>query len=148
MKRYIMVVFTNEGINHICFPLGQSSLYLIWGNKCSFVDPKELVFNVVIIPKVYLVPEAKPRDTNIPRVLLLLVNDSPNLLVPKAKPRNTNNIFYYYFYSANVPNHLLMTNNHPMLYVSIHSHKNIKFRDWTINSVCNMSFFYQKTIFY
>ena len=66
------------------------------------------IYNVVIIPKVYLVPEAKPRDTNIPRVLLLLVNDSPNLLVPKAKPRNTNNISYYYFYSANVPNHLLM----------------------------------------
>ena len=63
--------------------------------------------NVVIIPKVYLVPEAKPRDTNIPRVLLLLVNDSPNLLVPKAKVRDTNNN-YYYFYSANVPNHLLM----------------------------------------
>ena len=51
------------------------------------------MFNVVIIPKVYLVPETKPRDTNVPRVLLLLVNDSPNLLVPKAKPRNTNNMF-------------------------------------------------------
>ena len=65
-------------------------------------------YNVVIIPKVSLVPEAKPRDTNVPRVLLLLVNDSPILLVPKAKPRNTNNISYYYFYSENVPNHLLM----------------------------------------
>ena len=54
-------------------------------------------------------PEAKPRDTNIPRVLLLLVNDSPNLLVPKAMLRNTNNISYYYFYSANVPNHLLIS---------------------------------------
>ena len=64
--------------------------------------------NVLIIPKVYLVPEAKPRDTNIPRVLLLLVNDPLNLLVPKAKPRNTNNITYYYFYSVNVPNHLLI----------------------------------------
>ena len=52
-------------------------------------------------------PEAKPRDTNLPRVLLLLVNDSPNLLVPKAKPRNTNNISYYYSYSANMPNHLI-----------------------------------------
>ena len=47
-------------------------------------------------------------DTNILRVLLLLVNDSPNLLMPKAKPRNTNNISYYYFYSANMPNHLLI----------------------------------------
>ena len=66
---------------------------------------------VVIIPKVYLVPEAKPRDTNVQRVLLLLVNDSPSLLVSKAKPRVTNNISYYYFYSANMPNHLLMHNS-------------------------------------
>ena len=56
-------------------------------------------------------PEANPRDTNVPRVLLLLVNDSPDLLVPKAKSRNTNNISSYYFYSANMPNHLLMWNN-------------------------------------
>ena len=54
-------------------------------------------------------PEAKPRDTNVPRVLLLLVNDSPNLLVPKAKPRNTNNIYYHYLFSTNVPNYLLMS---------------------------------------
>ena len=67
--------------------------------------------NLVIIPKVYLVPEAKPRDTNIPRVLLLLVNDSPNLLVPKVKPRNTNSISNNYLYSANMPNHLLMIDN-------------------------------------
>ena len=71
------------------------------------------LYIVVIIPKVYLVPEAKPRDTKLPRVLLLLVNDSSNLLVPKAKPRNTNIISYYYFYSANVPNHLLMHNIDP-----------------------------------
>ena len=90
---------------------------------------------VVIIPKVYLMPEAKPRDTNVPmvllllvtdspnllvtktklknsnnlpRVVLLLVNDFPNLLVPKEKLRNTNNISYYHFYSANMPNHLLI----------------------------------------
>ena len=69
--------------------------------------------NVVIIPKVYIVPEAKQRDNNIPRVLLLLVNDSPNLLVPKAKPRNTKNISYYYYYSTNMPNHLLMFICHP-----------------------------------
>ena len=74
------------------------------------VDHSSL-YNVVIIPKVYLVPEAKPRDTNIARVLLLLVNDSLNLLVPKAKPRNTNTISYYYFYSANVAYHLLMTSS-------------------------------------
>ena len=37
-----------------------------------------------------------------------LVSNAPNLLVPKAKPRNTNNISYYYVYSANVPNHLLI----------------------------------------
>ena len=49
-------------------------------------------------------------DNNVPRVLLLLVNDSPNLLVPKAKSRNTNNISYYYLYSENVPNHLLIYN--------------------------------------
>ena len=55
-------------------------------------------------------PEAKPRDTKLPRVLLLLVSDSSNLLVPKAKPSNNNNIFYYYFYSANMPNDLLMSN--------------------------------------
>ena len=75
---------------------------------------KILQFNhVVIIPKVSLMPEAKLRDTNVPRVLLLLVNDSSNLLVPKAKPRNPNNIYYYYLYSANVPNHLLMGYNGP-----------------------------------
>jgi len=68
--------------------------------------------NVVIIPKGSESPEAKPRDSNIPRVLLLLVNDPPNLLVPKAKPRETNNIFYNYFYSANVPNHLLICFNY------------------------------------
>ena len=93
-----------------------------------------MCYNVVITPKVYLVPEVKPRDTNVLRVLLLLVNDSPILLLPKAKPRDTNvpsvllllvndspnllvfkaklrntkNISYYYFYSANVPNHLLI----------------------------------------
>ena len=60
-------------------------------------------------------PAAQPRDTKLPRVLLLLVNDSPNLLVPKAKPRNANNICYYYFYSANVPNHLLMIGNYKYL---------------------------------
>ena len=64
--------------------------------------------NVVIIPKVCLVPEAKPRDTNIPRILLLLVNDTRIMLVHKAKPGDTKSIFYYYFYSANVPNHLLI----------------------------------------
>ena len=67
--------------------------------------------NVVIIPKVYLVPEVKPRDTNIPRVLLLLVNDTRIMLVPKAKPRDTNSIFYYYFHSENVPYHLLIMNS-------------------------------------
>ena len=55
-------------------------------------------------------PYAKPRDTNMPRLLLLLANDPPNLLVPKAKLRDTNSISYY-LYSANVPNHLLMINN-------------------------------------
>ena len=49
----------------------------------------------------------KSRDSNIPMVLILLVNDSPNLLVSNAKLRDINNISYY-FYSANVPNHLLM----------------------------------------
>ena len=57
-------------------------------------------------------PEAKPRDANVTRVLLLLVNDSPNLLVPKAKLRNNNYNSYYYLYSANMPNHLLMPVNY------------------------------------
>ena len=63
-----------------------------------------------MIPKGIESPEAKPRDSNIPRVLLLLVNDPPNLLVSKTKKRDPNNISYY-FYSANVPNHFLMFNN-------------------------------------
>ena len=67
-----------------------------------------MYYVVVIIPKVYLVPEAKPRDTNIPRVLILLVNDTQIMLVPKVKTRDTNSISYYYFYSSNVPNHLLI----------------------------------------
>ena len=54
---------------------------------------------------------AKLRDSKLPRVLLLLVNDFPNVLVPKGKQRNTNNNSYYYFYSANMPNHLLIDNN-------------------------------------
>ena len=53
-------------------------------------------------------PEAKPRDTKIPKVLLLLVNDTRIMLVPKAILRDTNSIFYYYIYSANIPNHLLL----------------------------------------
>ena len=67
-------------------------------------------YNVVKIPKVYLVPEAKPKDTNIARVLLLLVNDTPIMLVPKAKSRDTNSISYKYSYSAKIPNHLLISN--------------------------------------
>ena len=52
---------------------------------------------VVVVLKVHLVPEVKSRDTNVPRVLLLLVNDSHSLLVPKVKPRNTSDISYFYF---------------------------------------------------
>ena len=40
---------------------------------------------------------------------MLLANDPPSMLVPKANQRDTNSIFYYYFYSVNVPNRLLMT---------------------------------------
>ena len=40
--------------------------------------------------------------------LMLLANDPPSMLVPKAKPRDNNSIFYYYFYSVNLPNHLLI----------------------------------------
>ena len=47
---------------------------------------------VVVVPKVHLVPEVKSRDTNVPRVLLLLVSDSHSLLLPKVKPRNTSDI--------------------------------------------------------
>ena len=52
---------------------------------------------------VYLVPEAQPRDTNMPWVLFLLVNSKLILLVPKAEPRDAKNISYNYLYSANVP---------------------------------------------
>ena len=45
-------------------------------------------------------PEAKPRDTNMPRVLSLLDNDESTLLVPEAKPRDTNNMLFYHFYVA------------------------------------------------
>ena len=48
--------------------------------------------NVAIIPKGSKSLEAKPRDSNIQRVLLLL-----NLLVPKPKPRDTSSISYNYF---------------------------------------------------
>ena len=41
---------------------------------------------------------------------MLLVNDPPSMLVPKTKQRDTNSIFYYYLYSVNVPNHLLIYN--------------------------------------
>ena len=51
--------------------------------------------------------------------LMLLVNDPPSMLVPKAKPRDTNSIFYYYLYSVNVPNHLLMFNTHHISVVQI-----------------------------
>ena len=40
--------------------------------------------------------------------LMLLANDPPSMLVPKTKPRDTNSIFYYYLYSVNVLNHLLI----------------------------------------
>ena len=52
--------------------------------------------------------EEKQRDYNIPRVLLILVNDTWILLVPKAKPRDTKSISYYYFYPAKILNHLLI----------------------------------------
>ena len=42
---------------------------------------------------------------------MLLANDPPSMLVPKAKPRDNNSIFYYYFYSVNLPNNLLMPVN-------------------------------------
>ena len=47
-------------------------------------------------------PEAKPRDTNMPRVLSLLDNDKSTLLVPEAKPRDTNNMLFYHFFVAYV----------------------------------------------
>ena len=56
-------------------------------------------------------PEAKPRDTNIPRVLSPLDNSLLILLVPEAKPRDANNISFYHFYVANIPHHCLMISN-------------------------------------
>ena len=44
-----------------------------------------------------LEPKAKLRDTNILRVLSLLDNDESTLLVPKAKPRDTNNMLFLLF---------------------------------------------------
>ena len=66
--------------------------------------------NVVIIPRGSESPEVQPRDSDIPRILLPLVNDSPNLLVSKTKLRDSNSYSYYYFYSENIPNHLLIFN--------------------------------------
>ena len=43
-------------------------------------------------------PEAKPRDTNMPRVLSLLDNDESTLLVPEAKPRDINNLLFEIIY--------------------------------------------------
>ena len=84
------------------------ALIYFFGGEYYLFKKDFLLSNVVIIPKVYLVPEVKPRDINIPRVLLLLVNGPPNLLVPKEKPRDTNSISYFYFYSATEPYYLLM----------------------------------------
>ena len=42
-------------------------------------------------------PEVKPKDTNMPRVLSLLDNDRSTLLVPEAKPRDTNNMLFLLF---------------------------------------------------
>ena len=39
-------------------------------------------------------PEAKLRDTNIPRVLSLLDDDKSTLSVPEAKPRDTDNMLF------------------------------------------------------
>ena len=43
--------------------------------------------------------------------LMLLANDPPSMLIPKANPRDNNSIFYHYFYSVNIPNHLLISTN-------------------------------------
>ena len=58
------------------------------------------------MPKGSESPEVKPRDSNIPRKLLKLVNDPPNILVPKARMRDTNRNSYYYLYSALISYHL------------------------------------------
>ena len=53
--------------------------------------------NLVIIPNGNECPEAKPRYSNVPRVLFLLVNVARILLMAKAKLRDTNSISSYYF---------------------------------------------------
>ena len=40
-------------------------------------------------------PEVKPTDTNMPKILSLIDNDKSILLVPEAKPRDTNNMFFF-----------------------------------------------------
>ena len=58
-------------------------------------------------------------------VLFILANDKSIQLVPKEKQRDTNSISYYYLYSANVPNHLLMYIIY--LYIIIEKRRNILF---------------------
>ena len=61
---------------------------------------------------ILLVPEAKPRDTNMPKVSSLIDNDRSTLLVSVAKPRDSNNMLLkYYFYVAYVLHHYLSLSN-------------------------------------
>ena len=50
-------------------------------------------YNEEIIPKVHLVPEAQPRDTNVPSVIIPISQFKFILLVLKEKPRDANIIF-------------------------------------------------------
>ena len=52
--------------------------------------------------KVHLVPEAKPRDTNMPSGIISISQFKIDIVSTLAKPRDANNISYY-FYSSNVP---------------------------------------------
>ena len=65
--------------------------------------------NLVIISNGSECPEAKPRYSNVPRVLFLLVNVARILLMAKAKLRDNNSISSYYLYSSKITNKLLMS---------------------------------------
>ena len=65
--------------------------------------------NLVIIPNGSECPETKPRYSNVPRVLFLLVNVARILLMAKAKLRDNNSISSYYLYSSKITNNLLMS---------------------------------------
>ena len=68
-------------------------------------------------------PEAKPRDINVLRVLSLLDDDKSTLLVPETKSRDTNMPFFFSFffiwhmYSNHYP---IQYNLYKLMYVNLY----------------------------